>query len=72
MTELAKRVGSADIIATLGQTPSKIFFIDGAIQYKDIFFPESPVHHVDWCVLVSPNEPEKNRFSFINVRDEED
>ena len=41
-------------------------FAAGHVEYFDIF-PDDPIHHVDWCILVIPNDIPNNIFSFLNM-----
>jgi hypothetical protein len=43
-----------------------VIFVTGHAEYKDIFFPKTPIHHLDWCDLMLPNNITKNQFSFVN------
>jgi len=45
----------------------KTLFIGGHIEYRDIF-PDSPLHHYDWCDLVLPDDISRNVISFVALR----
>jgi hypothetical protein len=65
LTELSQRMFANDV----GKISSNqgAVFVAGHVQYRDIF-PDDPPHFIDWCVLVIPNNPSDNVFSFFNVK----
>jgi hypothetical protein len=69
---LAKKLGIEDAMAASGNTPSKLILMHGVIRYNDLFSPETPIHHNDWCLAVLPHDIPKSVFSFLGVRDEAD
>jgi hypothetical protein len=70
--EVAKRLSIEDVKAAAVEPPSKVIYIAGHAEYTDIFFPETPQHHVDWCVLALPHVYQRNEFSFLIIREDTD
>lgn len=64
----SRELSAADVLAASGATPSKAIIAKGYFDYKDIFFPETPVRHSEWCIWLVPNEPERNIWSPVTLR----
>jgi hypothetical protein len=55
ITESAKFVSATDILnVTQG---GAYILMWGHLEYKDIYYLETPFHYEDWCVVVVPNDP---------------
>jgi hypothetical protein len=63
--QLAKSLSFEDAAAAVGDKASKFTLMWGHVEYRDIYFPETPLHSDDWCVSVSPNDLQRGLFSFI-------
>jgi hypothetical protein len=57
---------------SFGLDPDIVLYLFGRIQYKDIFFPETPLHYFEWCVAAVPANPITGAFSFHRMYDRED
>jgi hypothetical protein len=69
LEQLSKSLSAQDMIAAENQT--KYILMYGHIQYRDVF-PDSKPHHADWCVVVFPNNIDKNLFSLPTLKDTAD
>ncbi len=72
ITELAKFLSINDVMQAANQQPTVLIYILGHIEYTDIYYPETHLHHFDWCVMALPNDIEKNAFSFLSVYEKSD
>jgi hypothetical protein len=63
--QLAQFLSVEDAIAATDPSDSKYILMWGHMEYRDIYFPETPPHSDDWCVSVAPNDLQRALFSFI-------
>jgi hypothetical protein len=66
VSHLAKPLRIGDVVKAKEGT--KYILMWGHIEYKDIF-PDTPVHHDDWCVAVIPNDLQRSVFSLPILRE---
>jgi hypothetical protein len=69
MSQLAKNLPIEDV--TKAQNGTGYILMVGHMEYRDIF-PESPLHHDDWCVGVVPNDIQRNIWSMPIIREKTD
>lgn len=67
-TLIAKSLGLPDARAAAAR--QTLIFISVRAEYQDIFYPESPAHFSEWCVMALPNDLEAGEISFPTVREE--
>jgi hypothetical protein len=69
ITQLAKTLSVEDAVRAKDQPVYILMW--GHIEYRDAF-PETPMHHHDWCVAVIPNDIPKGIFSFLTIKEHVD
>jgi hypothetical protein len=69
IAQLAKTLSVEDVVGAKNET--KYILMYGHIEYRDVF-PDSSLHHEDWCMVVVPNNIEHGVFSLPTLRDKAD
>ena len=67
--QISKFLSVDDANAVVANT--KYILMWGHIEYEDIF-PDTSLHHYDWCVAVIPNDIARAIFSFPILKNESD
>jgi hypothetical protein len=71
LIQVNKRLLIEDAQKAMKGDVSQLIYIYGRIEYNDAF-PNTPLHYLDWCVNVTPDDISKNIFSFGRLREESD
>jgi hypothetical protein len=66
LAQVSQILTADQAISATGISPSAIIYIADHIEYGDIF-PDTPIHILDWCVNVIPNDIRINKFSYLNM-----
>lgn len=66
LIQFAQILPAADAQRASGPTPTEVLFALGHLEYNDIF-PDTPIHTVDWCFILAPNDMANSVFSDIDV-----
>jgi hypothetical protein len=68
LIEQAQRLSIEDAQKASGASSTEVIEMVGHIEYNDIF-PNTPLHHFDWCIVADPHDVTKNEFSFFIIKE---
>lgn len=63
--QIAQRLPASLVLKAL--THDAAIIVVGHVRYRDIF-PDDPIHSIDWCNNVVPNDPASDKFSWISLK----
>jgi hypothetical protein len=63
--QLAQRISIEQLQKTA--KGEAIIIIEGHFEYRDIF-PDDPIHIIDWCSRLIPNDIPTKKVSFIDLK----
>ena len=67
IAQFGKKLSSDDV--AMAKSEKGYILMVGHVEYRDIFFPDTPIHSDDWCVAIIPNDPATNLWSLPTLKE---